>query len=123
VKSRGLVLSVLLVLAILAAGLAGCGARETGIEGTVRQDGKPLAQAEVRAVVLIRPENVTDMTLFQKGDVLARAFTDDQGAFSFALDKGSYVVEVWVGGAKATDRLVEVESGKVSKADFEIEAP
>lgn len=122
-KSRVLVISVLLVLTILATGLAGCGGRETGIKGTVKQAGKPLPQAEVRAVELTRFENVTNMDVFQKGDVLARAFTDDKGAFSFSLDKGSYVVEVWIGGAKATDRLVEVAPGKVSKADFEIEAP
>lgn len=120
-KSRGLIPSVLLVLAILAAGLAGCGNRETGIEGRVRQDGKPLAEAEVRAVELTRFENVTNMDVFQKGDVLARGFTDDGGRFSLSLNRGSYVVEVWVGGEKITDRMVEVEPGKVSTADFEIE--
>jgi hypothetical protein len=122
-KSRVLVLSVVLVLALLAAELAGCGHAETGIQGTVKQDGEPLAQAEVRAVELTRYETVTNMSVFQKGDVLAKEFTDDKGTFSFSLDKGSYVVEVWIGGAKATDRLVEVEPGKVSKADFEIETP
>lgn len=122
-KSRVLILGIVLVLAILAAALAGCGSGEAGIEGTVKQDGQPLAQAEVRVVELTRFESVTETDVFRRGDVLAKTLTDEMGAFSFSLNKGSYVVELWVGGEKTTDRLVEVERGQVSNADFEIKAP
>ncbi len=124
-EAQSSILSILLVLITILGSLSGCGSQEGTIRGTVQsaQDGAPIARAEVYVIELMRAENVTDMNVFQKGEALDKQVSGDDGGFSFTLDEGDCIVEVWVEGQKVADRMVNVEGGQTNSLDFDVEVP
>jgi VCBS repeat-containing protein len=116
------------ILAVLAMGtlsLAACDRRPGLVTGTVTEtpSGKPVANAEVVVYELKKFEGVTNMNVYQKGSVLQKQVTDENGAFSFSLAPAQYVIQVLVQGQKAADRMVKVQSGRTTTVEFEVGVP
>jgi hypothetical protein len=115
--------TIVALLAVLA--LAGCGDQPGTIRGTVirSQDGKPAVQAEVVVFVLNKLEGPSKLDVFTKGDMIQTMSTGEDGAFSFSLEPGDYVVEVWLEGVEAASSRLQVRAGQTTAADFHVDNP
>jgi uncharacterized GH25 family protein len=115
---------VLLVM-LSALGLAGCGNQPGVLEGTVTevQTGQPVAQAQVLVYALEGVDEITQMDVYQKGDVIEKQTTDENGAFSISLAPGRYVVSIGVEGLEVENRLVEIKSGRKTLTDLGVTLP
>ena len=115
--------ALLIVLALGISSLAGCGNRPGTAEGTVRDAAsqEAVGQAQVIVFALESLKGSGSMDVYSKGALLEKQFTDENGNFSFSLEPGSYVIQVWVEGLEAGDRMVQVKPGRVTTVDFSVE--
>jgi hypothetical protein len=116
---------LLIVLALGILSLAGCGKQAGTAEGTVRDSASQEAVSQAQVVVfgLESLEGAGDLDVYSKGALLQKQFTDENGAFSFSLEPGRYVIQVWVEGLEVGDRMVQVKPGQATPVDFSIEIP
>ena len=119
-----LVCALLTGLVLGAASLTVCGNKPGTVQGTVtrKQDGKGIAQATIAVWELTKAEEVK-MDVYQKGILLQKQFTDENGAYSVSLPPATYQFEVWVEGIGRANRLVEVKAGRTITVDFEVDVP
>ena len=124
VMRRSPVLRALFIaLALGLLSLAGCGNRPGTAEGTVRDAAsqEAVGQAQVIVFALESLKGAGNLDVYSKGAVLEKQFTDENGNFSFSLEPGSYVIQVWVEGLEAGDRMVQIKPGRVTTVDFSVE--
>jgi hypothetical protein len=113
------------LLILSASSLGACGNQPGEVRGvvTVASSGDLVTQAQVVVYQLDRAKKVTGADVFVKGSILQKQFVDDKAHYSFSLEPGSYIVEVWVEGLEVGNRMVQVKSGRASTADFQVEMP
>jgi len=118
-------LSLGIGLAILALSLSGCSGQPGTLSGTVTQveDGKPVVGAEIRVFELKKAQEVTTLDIYEKTNTVYRQVTDANGAFSASLQPARYLVEVWIGGARVTSRMVQIKAGRTLGVEFQIVTP
>lgn len=118
--------SVVIVLALLAvSALAGCSDQPGIIRGTVirSQDGKPAVQAEVVVFALNKLQGASKLDVFTKGDMIQKMSPGEDGVFSFSLQPGDYVVEVWLEGVEVVSKRLQVRAGRTTAADVQVDNP
>jgi hypothetical protein len=117
---------VLLAMAVIGSlGLMACGDQPGVVEGTVTQasGGEPMAQTQVVIYGTKKAEEVTGLDVYQKGPLLQKQLTDENGRFSFSLEPGSYIIQVWIQGLEVADRMVKVKAGRTTTTDFAVAVP
>jgi hypothetical protein len=82
-----------------------------------------VSQAQVVVFALETIDGAGSLDIFGKGTLLQKQFTDENGKFSFSLEPGSYVIQVWVEGLEVGDRMVQVKPGRMTAVDFTVEIP
>lgn len=126
-------LFVIMALAVMI--LSGCGEEYGTVQGTVTQaldSSKPLddpsnvgtgvAEAEIVVFALEKFEDIQGLDVFKRGEIVQRMATGNDGAFSFSLFKGEYMIEVVVNHKIMDSRQIEVKGGRTSELDFNIKA-
>ena len=105
-------------------GLVGCRTQPGQVTGVVYQgpDKQPVANAQV-VVYELKSESVTGLEVYQKGKILSKQLADGNGAFSFSLPPGAYVIEVWIEGLEVASRMIKVKPGRTVTVDFEVSVP
>ncbi len=121
-KWRWIWLTTISVIGLL--GLVGCGAQPGKVTGVVYQgpDKQPAANAQV-VVYELKSESLTGLEVYQKGTILSKQLADGNGAFSFSLPPGAYVIEVWIEGLEVASRMVKVKPGRTVTVDLEVTVP
>jgi hypothetical protein len=120
---------LLVVLAIGVLGttvtLLGCSKEPGSIGGTITQDpdGAPVPDAQIVVFELIRLEKIKNVPTFERGVILYRANTDENGEYSITVEPGEYVIEVWAPPRATKGRQIEVKGGRTLVADFRLAAP
>lgn len=127
---------VALVIVSSAVACGGSGSGEGTVQGTVTRArdpskpltdpsnaGDPIANAQVVAYSLKKAEEVTSMETFVKGTIVYKGFADANGAISFKLPAGKYVIEVWVNALEVGSRQVEVKSDKTTAVNLNVVVP
>lgn len=116
---------LLVVIALLSGSflLGGCGNRDGTLEGTVSGVDPNAIQVQVVVYELARADTVPGMDVFQKGVIVQKVLLDDTARFAFTLPPEEYVLQVWLNGREAVDRLVEVKSGRTTTLDLEVTPP
>jgi hypothetical protein len=124
-KKHLLVSSLFIALTIGILSVAGCSKKPGTIEGSVRQaeSGAALAKATIAVFTLEEAGQVSQLNVYNKAFLLSRHSTDENGAFSFPLEEGNYLIEVWVDSQKVASHLAEVKSGRTLPLDFEVTVP
>lgn len=113
------------VLAIGTLVLLGCSSQPGTVEGTVThaQSGEPVAEAEIVVFELEAAEKVPQLDAYTKGDAHLKQTTDENGAYSISLEKGSYIIEVWAQDHEVGNHMVRVKSNQVTTVDFSVTVP
>lgn len=116
---------LVMLAALLAGGLlmGSCGNRDGMLEGTVTGVDPSTIQVQVVVYELQRADDVQGVNVFQKGVIVQKALVDESGRFAFTLPAEEYVLQVWLNGREAVDRLVEVKSGRTTTLDLEVTPP
>ncbi len=110
------------VIGLLA--LVGCGAQPGKVTGVVYQGPERQLAANVQVVVYeLKSESVNGLEVYQKGRILSKQLADGNGAFSFSLPPGTYVIEVWIEGLEVASRMVKVKPGRTVTVDLEVPVP
>lgn len=114
-----------IVLAIGTLVLLGCDNQPGTVEGTVihAQSGEPVVEAEIVVFELEAAEKVPQLDAYTKSDIYLKQTTDKNGAYSVSLEKGSYIIEVWVQDHEVGNRMVRVKSNRVTTIDFSVTVP
>jgi hypothetical protein len=125
VKRHLSIIALLVVLALGSLGMVGCGNDPGIIRGTITQepDKAPVPDAQVVVFQLVRLEKIANVDAFEKGVILYKATTDQDGAYSMTVEPDEYVVEVWVPGRATKGRQVRIKSGRALDVDFTVAAP
>jgi len=116
---------LLIVLALGILSLAGCGNQAGTAGGTVRDatSQEAVGQAQVVVFGLESLKGAGNLDVYSRGAILQKQFTDESGSFSFSLEPGNYVIQVWVDGVEVGDRMVQIKPGRATTVDFSIEIP
>ena len=119
------IFGLLIVMAIATLSSASCGSRPGTVEGMVTEaeSGEAVQQAQVSVFALERFEDVSNLEVYEKGNLLTEQLTDENGKFSLSVEPGSYVIQVWTKDLEAADRMVQVKSGRVTTVDFSLGIP
>ncbi len=107
----------LLITVLIATLVAGCSGAPGKLQGHVLyQDGSPAAGVKVTVHAL--QEQAQAPGVYVEGEVVAESTTDEQGSYQIDdLSPAKYVVKS-TDGEHATQRMVEVKSGRTSQADL-----
>jgi hypothetical protein len=116
---------LLVVLFVVSMGLASCGNQPGTIEGTVTgaRWGEPVSQAKIDIFALEKPEDVSNLQIYEKEAILQEQLTDENGTFSISLAPGTYVLQVWVQDLEVANQMVEIRAGRATKLDLRVEIP
>jgi hypothetical protein len=119
------IFALCILLALGAWSLVSCGDRLGTVEGVVSNaaDGSLLIGAQVVVYSLEKAEGVGQLDAYTKRDIIQKQLTGEDGTYTFSLEAGTYVMQVWLEGLEVADRMVEVKSGRTTTADFEVAPP
>ena len=113
----------LLLLLVPAVLLTACDFGRGTIEGlVVDTEGQAVPGLAVAVYALESRGDLGQGRLYQKGTLLREGSTGDDGAFSFALKRGSYIVEIQRDGVGLDSRLVDVKWNRTVTVDFQLGA-
>jgi hypothetical protein len=128
-----LMFGLVTVLAVVAVSLGGCGDQNGTVQGTVTQAkdpnkpaddppnvGQGISQAEVNVFALEKIPGTEGLDVYKKGPMVYQAVTDENGAFSFPLVTGKYLIETSVKDLKRVSRQMEVKGRQTTIVNFNL---